>query len=114
MWDENSVYPKIETGFAFEPDVIDVCVEAFNNQTFNQDGDDSAILRIKYYKPPNLILQHLPAREKVEKVEVNRMRNRHIIDTLTSVDICENVKIGGKVFAICEAVIYRESFKISP
>ena len=44
MWDENSVYPKIETGFAFKPHMNKTYVEAFNNQTFNQDGDESAIL----------------------------------------------------------------------
>ena len=47
MWDEKSVYPKIETGFAFKPHMNNVYVEAFNNQTFNQDGDESAILTIK-------------------------------------------------------------------
>ena len=64
MWDEKSVYPKIETGFAFKPDMKDVYVEAFNNQTFNQDGDESAILTIKYYNPPNLIFLHLPVYKK--------------------------------------------------
>ena len=39
MWVKNSVYPKIETGFAFKPYMNDVYVEAFNNQTFNEDGD---------------------------------------------------------------------------
>ena len=43
----------------------DVYVEAFNNQTFNQDGDESAILTIKFYNPPDLIIQHLPVKEKV-------------------------------------------------
>ena len=42
------------------------------------------------------------------------MRNGYIIDTLTSVDIQEIVKIGGKVVEINEGVIYREFFKISP
>ena len=42
------------------------------------------------------------------------MRNGHIIDTLTSVDIQEIVKIGGKVKEIYEGVIYRENFKVSP
>ena len=42
------------------------------------------------------------------------MRNGYIIDTLTSVDICEIVKIGGRVVKIYEGVIYRENFKISP
>ena len=100
MWDQNSVYPKIETGFTFKPDMNDSYVEAFNNQTFNQDGDESAILRIKYYKPPNLLLQHLPIKEKVKKLELNRMRNGYIIDTLTSVDIQEIVKVGGRVIEI--------------
>ena len=55
MWDEDSVYLEIETGFASKPDMDDVYVEAFNNQTFNQDGDEPAILKIKNYNPPNLI-----------------------------------------------------------
>ena len=60
MWDENSVYPKIESGFAFKPHMNHVYVEAFNNQTFNEDGDESAILTKKYYNPPDLIFQPLP------------------------------------------------------
>ena len=114
MWDESSVYPKIETGFAFKPHMNDVCVEAFNNQSFNEDGDESAILTIKYHNPPDLMFQHLPVKEKVEKIEVNRMRNGYIVDTLTSVDIQEIVKIGGKVVEIYEGVIYRKNFKVSP
>ena len=114
MWDEKSVYPKIENGFAFKPHMNDVYVEAFNNQSFNEDGDESAILTIKYYNPPDLIFQHLPIKEKVKKLEVNRMRNGYIIDTLTSVDIQEIVRIGGKVIEIYEGVIYRENFKVSP
>ena len=42
------------------------------------------------------------------------MRNGYIIDHLTSVDIQEIVKIGGKVIEIYEGVIYRENFKLSP
>ena len=114
MWDEKSIYPKIETGFAFKPHMNDVYVEAFNNQSFNEDGDESAILTIKYYNPPDLIFQHIPIKEKVKKLEVNRMRNGYIIDTLTSVDIQEFVKIGGRVIQIYEGVFYRENFKISP
>ena len=106
MWDAKSVYPKIETGFAFKPDTNDVFVEAFNNQTFNEDGNESGILRIKYYNPPDLIFQRLPVEEKVKNVEVNKMRNGSINDTLTFVDIQENVKISGKVIAIYQGVIY--------
>ena len=42
------------------------------------------------------------------------MRNGCIIDTLTSVDIQEIVKIGGKVIEIYDGVVYRETFKVSP
>ena len=114
MWDKNSVYPKIETGFAFKPQMNKTYLEAFNNKTFNEDGEESAILTIKYYNPPDLIFQHLPVKGKVRKIEVNRMRNGYIIDTLTSVDIQEIVKIGGKVVEIYEGVIYRENFRVSP
>ena len=39
MWDENSLFPKIESGFAFAPHKNDVYVEAFNDQTFSEDGN---------------------------------------------------------------------------
>ena len=42
------------------------------------------------------------------------MRNGFIIDTLTSVDICEIVKLRGKGIEIYEGVICRENFKLSP
>ena len=61
MWDEKSIYPRIETGYAFTPDLNDEFVEKFNNQTFTQG---SAILKIKYYNPRDLIVQHLPIKEK--------------------------------------------------
>ena len=111
MWDKSSIYPKIETGYAFTPDMNDELVEKLNNQTFTQG---SAILKIKFYSPKNLIVQHLPVKEKVNKIEINRMRNGYIIEVLTSVDIEEIVKIGGKVIQIYEGVIYRENFKVSP
>ena len=42
------------------------------------------------------------------------MRNGYITQVLKSVDIQENVKIGGKVTQIYEGVIYRENFQVSP
>ena len=75
----------------------DVYVKVFNNQTLYQGGDESAILEKKYYNPPDLRFQHLPVKEEVKNKDVNRVRNGYIIDILTSVDIQEIVKIGGKV-----------------
>ena len=105
LWDEKSVYPKIDTGFGFRPHMNDIYVETFNNKTFNQDGNESGILIINYYNPPNLKFQHLAINEKVKNTEVNRSRNGNIIDTLTSVDMQEMVKVGGKVIEIYEGVI---------
>ena len=42
------------------------------------------------------------------------MRNGYIIHHLTSVDIQEIIKYGGKVIEIYEGVIYRENFEVSP
>ena len=114
MWVEKSFYLKIESGFAFKPHMTDIYVEAFNIRTFNQDGIESAILRIKYYIPPYLIFQHLPVKGKLEKIEINRMKNGCIIETSMSVDIQETVKMGGKVIRIYEGVIYRDNLKMSP
>ena len=36
MWDDNPIYPRIEAGYAFTPDLNDESVERFNNQTFTQ------------------------------------------------------------------------------
>ena len=47
---------------------------------------------MKYYSPPDLIFQNRPVKGKVKNIEVNRMRNGYINDTLTSVDIQEIVK----------------------
>ena len=48
MWDEKSIYPRIETSYAFTRDMNDELIEKFNNKTFTQGN---AILKIKYYNP---------------------------------------------------------------
>ena len=89
----------------------DELVVKFNTGNFTQR---SAILKIRNYNPKNLIVQHLFVKELEKKIEINRMRNGYTIDHLTSVDVQEIVKIGGKVIQIYEGVIYRENFKVSP
>ena len=41
------------------------------------------------------------------------MRNGYIVDVLTSVDIQQIIKIGGKVVGISKGVIYSKKCKIS-
>ena len=105
MWDIDSVYPKIESAYTIKPHMNKVFVNEFKSQTFNQDGNDSTIMKVIYYNPPNLIFQHLSIKETVETIAVNKMRNRYIIDMLTLVDICEIFKMGGKVIKIYKGVI---------
>ena len=105
MWVENSIYPRIETGYACIEDMNDEFVEKFNSGNFNQG---SAILKIKCYNSKNFIGQHLPVKKREKKIEIIRMRNGYITQTLTIVDIQEVGKIGGKGINIYEGVIYRE------
>ena len=111
MSDEKSIYPRMETGYAFTPDMNDELVEKFNNQTFTRR---SGKLKIKYYNPKKLIVQHLPVKGREKKIEINRMRYGYTVQTLPSVVIQEIVKIGGKVNEIYEGDFYREIFKESP
>ena len=53
MSDPESIYPRIKTGYSFTKDMNNELVEKFNNQIFTQR---SAILKIKYYNPKNLIV----------------------------------------------------------
>ena len=64
MWDENSIYLRLETGYAFTRDMNDELVEKFNTGKFTKG---STILKIKYYNPKNLIVQHLPVKRKRKK-----------------------------------------------
>ena len=50
MSDPESIYPRIETGYAYTPDINGELVEKFINQTFTQG---SAIIEIKYYNQKN-------------------------------------------------------------
>ena len=115
MWDEDSVYPKIESGFGFEElQMNDRFVTDLNNQIFDKDGNGSALLKTIFYNPPSLIFQHLPAEEKVENIEVNRVRIGYVSDVLMSVDIQKIVKLCGEVIEILEGgVIHGEKYEIT-
>ena len=76
--DPESIYPRIQTGYAYTKDMNDEFVEKFNSSNFTQG---SAILKIKYHNPKKLIVQHLPVKERVMKMEIDCMRNGFILDT---------------------------------
>ena len=45
MFEKNSIYPKIDTGYPFKPLINDIFINCFDRKTFNQDGNESAILK---------------------------------------------------------------------
>ena len=94
VYDGNSIYPQTEISYAFTNDMNDRLVD-FNHKSFNR----SAILRIKFYNPPNIKLQHVPITEDVNKTKVSTLINGYIVDTFTTANIQEFVKIGGKVIS---------------
>ena len=91
---KKTLSPKIETGFAFTSDMDDEVVETLITQTFTQS---SAILKVLFYKPSDLIFQKIPVREEVRKTEINSLENGYARDTITSVDIQEIDKLRVKV-----------------
>ena len=57
----------METGYAFKPQMIGTLVNHFNKKTFNQDGNDSAVLKMKYCDPLNPIFLTITTYEKKVK-----------------------------------------------
>ena len=110
MWDEKSIYLRIETGYAYTQVMNDELVEKFKIGNFTKG---SAIFK-KNCNPKKLIVQHLPVKEREKKIEILRVRNGYIINTLTSVDTQEIVKIGGEAIKSYEGVVDRKKFKKSP
>ena len=68
-------YTLGQTGYADTSDMHDDLVEKINTQTSTQG---SAILKVLYYNPKNLTVQHLPVKEKVKKFEMNHMRKGYV------------------------------------
>ena len=111
MWDKKTIYPKIETRYAFSEDMNDELVNKMIHQSSTQG---IATLLIMYHTPKTSIVQHLPTKKAVIKNGVYRMRSGYILDTLTSVCFREIVKIRCTVIGIYECVFCRKNFKVSP
>ena len=69
-----------------------------------------------YYNTSDIIFQQLPIWEKIKKTEINGMKTGFIIDTITSVNIQEFVKLRGNVIdmkVMYAGIIWKGSFKAS-
>ena len=65
MWDENSIYSKIETDYAFTDDMNDEIVEKIDSKLFTRG---SVFLKSNMIFSSDLIVQHLPDKAKLRKL----------------------------------------------
>ena len=78
----------------------------------NQNFRSSASLRLKFYSPEDIMHQNTSNKQKVGKVEVNRLRNATIGNTWTSVAFQESVKFGEKVMEVYERIKNKEKKRL--
>ena len=116
MVDANSVWPEIESSYAFYNSKVLQLVEKFNTGTFNK----TAFLKATFQNPTNLVFQLVPVkymvqkrsgkRRKKEEVEYKRLGRGCIIGVFTSSDIQKMVKIGLHV-VLYGGDLFKENFK---
>ncbi|ESO88738.1 hypothetical protein LOTGIDRAFT_175858, partial [Lottia gigantea] len=120
MSDLDSEYPRAESGRPFLPEEEKEFVKLFNKQKFRPR---TAILTVWFDYPKNIFFQPIPAKDKITftnkegKKETGnkiRFRNGFCHDVLTSVDIQEIVKAGGRIIRILDGIVYEENFKTPP
>ncbi|ESO84431.1 hypothetical protein LOTGIDRAFT_176127 [Lottia gigantea] len=120
MSDLDSEYPRAESGRPFLPEENKEFVKLFNEQKFRPR---TAILTVWFDYPKNMFFQPIPAKDKITftnkegKKETGtkiRFRNGFCHDVLTSVDIQEIVKAGGRIIKILDGIVYEENFKTPP
>ncbi|ESP00224.1 hypothetical protein LOTGIDRAFT_173385 [Lottia gigantea] len=120
MLDLDSEYPRAESGRPFLPEEEKEFVMLFNKQNFKPR---TAILTVWFDYPKNMFFQPIPAKDKITftnkegKKETGnkiRFRNGFCHDVLTSVDIQEIVKAGGRIIRILDGIVYEENFKTPP
>ncbi|ESO97167.1 hypothetical protein LOTGIDRAFT_174553 [Lottia gigantea] len=120
MSDLDSEYPKAESGRPFLKEEEKEFVKLFNEQKFRPR---TAILKVWFKYPTNMFFQPIPAKDKItftnkegnkETGTKIRFRNGFCSEVLTSVDIQEIVKAGGRIVKIKDGIVYEENFKTPP
>ncbi|ESP03485.1 hypothetical protein LOTGIDRAFT_171422 [Lottia gigantea] len=113
MLDLDSEYLRAESGRPFRQEENKEFVKLFNEQKFRPR---TAILKVMFFQP-------IPAKDKISftsrigKKEIGtkiRFKNGFCHDVLTSVDIQEIVKAGGRIIKILDGIVYEENFKTPP
>ena len=88
----------------------------FNNQKFRPI---TGVFSVFYKYPNNLFFKPIPAKDKVidenRKIhDIVRFRNGTMHDNITSVDIQEIVRCGGRVIKINEGIVYTRNMVVNP
>ncbi|ESP01353.1 hypothetical protein LOTGIDRAFT_157531 [Lottia gigantea] len=113
----DSEYPRAESGRPFRQEENKEFVKLFNEQKFRPR---TAILKVWFEYPTNMFFQPIPAKDKISftnrigKKETGtkiRFRNCFCYDVLTSVDIQEIVKAGGRIIKILDGKDLRNKYK---
>ena len=106
--DKKITWPEIETAYPFKKYINESFCTFFKSGRWIE-LNRCVFLTVKYDNPENLVFQHLPVKEKIEKPyennrleEIDRMRNGILKDTLTSVDIVEIVKYRRVILEVYE------------
>ncbi|ESO87634.1 hypothetical protein LOTGIDRAFT_175942 [Lottia gigantea] len=120
MSDLDSEYPKAESARPFLLEEEKKFVKLFNEQKFRPR---TAILTVWFDYPKSMFFQPIPAKDNITltnkegKKETGskiRFKNGFCSDVLTSVDIQEIVKAGGRIIRILDGIVYKENFKTPP
>ena len=110
MAQQDSKWPKIETAKSIKKEDSDRSCELLNSgawKTLNKSG----FLKTNYYNPKDIVFQHLGVKvtvfneHKNRYGKINRFRNWHITQYLTSVDIEELVRVGSVILEFYEGFI---------
>ncbi|ESO92302.1 hypothetical protein LOTGIDRAFT_162604 [Lottia gigantea] len=111
---------QVESARKCLPEEEEEFVKLFNEQKFIPR---TAILKVWFKYPTNMFFQPIPAKDKItftnkegnkETGTKIRFRNGFCSELLTSVDIQELVKAGGRIIGILDGIVYEENFKTPP
>ncbi|ESP03476.1 hypothetical protein LOTGIDRAFT_171413 [Lottia gigantea] len=118
MSDLDSEYQK--SAIPFPPEEDKFFVKLFNEEKLRPR---TAILTVWFDYPKNIFFQPIPAKDNITftNKEGNKetgskigFKNGFCSDVLTSVDIQEIVKAGGRIIRILDGLVYEENFKTPP
>ena len=106
----DSKWPKIESAKAVDMEDSNYLCEFFNDGEWKK-LNKTGFLKVRFFKPKEIVFQHVSVREKTfndrknRYEEIIRFRNGDIFQHLTGVDIEEVVRSGDYIVKILEGFV---------